>query len=337
MKNLIRKEFENITMPSDCAKEIRQSMETVHPGEGKNYRRVLRPIIAVAAILCLLLSATAVGVQKGWLDGFLGNSEKAEGVEELQLTAKEGNMEVTVDRMMADGPFVFVRFSVRTKGEVNAAEQFEVNGFPSEALEGRIHMIFAEGPIDLPLSERGQAMVGKECLRSEGVSRTYDLIRLDDGSDINFCSYTMGIILLELPSDYEGLELSLSLEKLRNWTSAENGGYITEERETYLIEESIVLSDSKAKLMSMEDGRQVKVHTLGVQIQGFDFPLCDEEGNWISGVVLKDGTKLPFKPGYQTQDYYTEEMQWSKCPLKEIVDPREVSAVYVGDVLYPLH
>lgn len=337
MKNLIRQEFEKITMPSDCVEEIRRSMEMAHPVERKNYRRVLRPILVAATILCLLLSATAVGVQKGWLDGFLRNSEKADGVEELQLTAKDGDMEVTVDRMMADGPFIFVQFSVRTQGEVNAAEQFEVNGFPSEALEGRIHMIFTEGPIDIPLSERGQAMVGKDSLRSEGVSRTYDLIRLDDGSDINFCSYTMEILLFDLPSDYEGLEVSLSLEKLRNWSPADNGSYITEEKETYLIEESMILSDSKAKLMSMEDGRRVKVHTLGVQIQGFDFSLCDGEGNWNSGVVLKDGTKLPFKPGYQTQDYYTEEMQWSKCPLMEIVDPGEVSAVYVGDVLYPLH
>lgn len=337
MKNFIRKEFDKVRMPDDCAGEIRQNLEVAQPVHGKKLRVLPRALIAAAVVMCLLISVAAVGVQKGWLDDFLGSSENVEDVQELQLTAQDGEMEVTLDRILVDGPFVYLQVSVRTQGDVNAAEVFEGDPLlPESGIEARLRTIFANGCLALPLSERGQEMVNMEKLYADGPTRMWYVSRLDDGSDINFCSYTMQIVLAELPADYEGLELTLCLDKQRTWIPLE-GEYTTHEEQVPMIEERVVLTDAKAKVMTMEDGRQVKVHALGVQIQGADFEVCDETGVWNSGVVLKDGTRLPFKPSWSTQDYFAEEMQWNICLLNEMIDPDEVAAIYVGDTVSPLN
>ena len=103
-----------------------------------------------------------------------------------------------------------------------------------------------------------------------------------------------------------------------------------------IIREIIELSDAKAVSAKIQDGREVKLHTLGVQIQGADFAVCDENGEWNSGVVLKNGTKLQFKPGVAAQDYYAEEMQWNICLLSRVIEPAEVAAIFVGDTIYPI-
>ena len=87
----------------------------------------------------------------------------------------------------------------------------------------------------------------------------------------------------------------------------------------------------------MKDGRQVKVHSLGVQIRGADFEVCDENGDWNCGVVLKDGSRLSFKPGYSAQDYFAEEMQWNVCYFDDLIAPQDVAAIYTGDTVYPLN
>lgn len=338
MKDFIKKEFEKVCMPHNCAEEIRQNMEGVQPVHRKKLRSLRRVLIAAVMTMCLLISATAVGIQKGWLDDFLGNGVTVEGVNELQLTAQDGKMEVTLDRMLVDGPFVYLQVSVRTQGDVNAAEAFEGDPMlPESGIEKRLYTTYANGYLALPLSERGQEMTKMQNLPSQGPVRTWNVTRLDDGSDINYCSYTMQIILAELPADYEGLSLTLRLDKQRTWIPVSGGGHATDEESVAIIEEPIVLTDSKAKVTTMEDGRQVKVHALGVQIQGADFEVYDANGKWNSGVILKDGTQLPFKPSWKTQDYFTEEMQWSICLLNKVIVPDEVVAIYVGDTLYPLH
>ncbi len=338
MKDFIKTEFEKVCMPDDCTERIRQSMERVQPVHRKKLRSLPRVLIAAAVIMCLLVSVTAVGLQKGWLDHFLGNSENVEGVSELQLTAQDEEMEVTLDRMLVDGPFVYLQVSVRTQGDINAAEVFEGDPMlPESSIQQRLYTTYGNGYLALPLSEQGQEMTNMEKLPTQGPVRTWNVTRLDDGSDIHFCSYTMQIILAELPADYEGLNLTLRLDKQRTWIPLSGGGYTTHEESVAIIEEPIVLTDAKARVTTMEDGRQVKVHSLGVQIQGADFEVCDENGDWNSGIMLKDGTKLPFKPGWSAQDYFVEEMQWSICLLNEVIAPDEVAAIYVGDTLYPLN
>ena len=54
------------------------------------------------------------------------------------------------------------------------------------------------------------------------------------------------------------------------------------------------------------------------------------------GVVLRDGTKIPFNNSYLTRDYYEEAAQWSLFSLSRMVDPAEVSAIYPDQTLYPL-
>lgn len=338
MKDFIKKEFENVCMPNDCAEEIRQTLDGVQPVYRRRLRSLPRVLIAAAVTMCLLFSVTAVGIQKGWLDDFLGNSETAECVNELHLTAQDDELEVTLDRMLVDGPFVYLQVSVRTQGDVNAAEAFEGTPMlPDTTIQGRLSTTFTNGEIYRPLSERGQKMVGKKELLSEGPCRMWYMTRLDDGSDMNYCSYTMQIIMAELPADYEGLSLTIHLYKQRTWTYTSHDGYTTDEKESAIIEEPIVLTDAKARITTMEDGRQVKVHALGVQIQGSDFDVHDGNGEWISGVILKDGRQLSFKPSWVAQDYFTEEMQWNICLLNEVIAPDEVVAIYVGNSVYPLN
>ena len=337
MKDHIRTEFDRIHMPQSCSARIRQSIEEAQPVHRKKLRILPKALIAAAAIMCLLVSAAAVGIRAGWLDAFLGSSE-VQDVKELQLTAQDGEIEVTLDRMLTDGPFIYLQVSARTQGDVNAADAFKRgSGLPECGIEERLYTIYAKGNILLPLSERGRAMVGTSGLSSEGPAGTWHITRLDDGSDRNYCSYTMQIILGELPANYEGLELTLRLDQQRAWTRSEGGLYTTDEKATALIEETIVLTDAKAKITTLEDGRQVKLHSLGVQIQGCDFAVCDENAKWNSGVVLKDGTKLPFTPGWGTQDYFAEEMQWSHCPLNKVIDPNDVASIYAGDAIYPVN
>ncbi len=337
MKIFVKNEFEKICMPDDCAEQIRQNLQTAQTVQRKKHRALPRILIAAAVVMCLLVSVTAVGIQKGWLDDFLGNSENVEDVQELQLTGNDGEAEVTLERMLTDGPFVYLQVSVRTEGNVNAAEFFEGDPLmPESGINERLHTTFANGVLSFPLSERGQEMVNMQELTGDGPCRTWYATRLDDGSDINFCSYTLQIILADLPADYEGLELSLRIDKQRTWIP-HGEGYTTYEEETPIVEERISLTDGKAKVTTMEDGRQVKVHSLGVQIQGADFEVYDENGDWNCGVVLKDGTRLPFKPGWSTRDYFAEEMQWNICLFNELIDPQDVVSVYVGDTVYPLN
>lgn len=338
MKNLIREEFDKIYMPDDCAEEIRQKIDGTQPVHRKKHRSLHRVLIAAAVIACLLVSVAAVGHQKGWLDDFLGISEHTEDVIELQLTAQDEDMEVTLERMLADGPFVYLQVSVRTQGDVNAAEAFEgIPSVPESGIMERLYTTFADGPISLPLSKTQQARLNMQAVSSDGPTRLWRTSRLDDGSDPNFASFTLQILLADLPADYEGLKLNLRLDQCRTWTALEDGSYTTDEEEVALIEETIVLSDAAARITAMEDGRQVKLHTLGVQFQGIDFHVCYLEDEWESGVVLADGTRLQFKPGWTSQDYFSEEMQWHICLLSEIIDPNEVVAIYVGDMVYPLN
>lgn len=338
MKHFIKKEFETVSMPQACAHGIRQAMEEMRPAPGKKLRTLTRVLIAAAVTMCLLVSVAAIGIQKGWLDDFLGNSEKIEEVNELNLTAQDGELEVTLDRILTDGPFVYLQVSARTRGNVNAVEAFENDPMmPENVIQKRLETLFTDGEISRPLSRRGQEMVGMKTLSSEGPTRTWYMTRIDDGSDIHYCSYTMQILMAELPADYEGLGITLNLYKQRAWTEAPGGGYTTDEEQVSLIEENIILTDAKARVTTMEDGRQVKIHALGVQIQGSDFAVCDGNGNWNSGVMLKDGTQLHFKPGYLAQDYFAEEMQWNLCLLNEVIDPEDVVGVFVGEKLYPIN
>ncbi len=337
MKHFIKKEFEKIHMPHSCAEEIRLQLEDAQHTAVKKFRSLPRILIAATLTMCLLLSATAVGLKKGWLDDFLTNSAAVNDATELQLSAQEDAVEVSLDRMLTDGPFVYLQVSVRSKGDVNAAEIFEGDStLPESGIEQRLHFTFADGYLNLPLSTLGTEKVGMQQLSSQGPKRTWHVTRLDDGSDKNFCSYTMQIILGDLPVDYEGLEVSMHLNKQRTWIPYGGGGYATDEEEVALIEECIVLSDAKARVTTTEDGRQVKIHSLGVQIQGADFQVYDANHDWNSGVILQDGRRLAFKPGWSTQDYFTAEMQWHICPLEEMINPEEVTAIYTGDAVYTL-
>ncbi len=337
MKHYIKNEFEKIHMPHSCAEEIRLQLEDAQPTAEIKLRSLPRILIAAALTMCLLLSATAVGLKKGWLDDFLTNSEAVNDATELHLSAQEEAVEVSLDRMLVDGPFVYLQVSVRSKGDVNAAEVFEGDPtVPESGIEQRLHFAFTDGYQALPLSEAGQEKVGMQQLSSSGPYRTWRVTRLDDRSDRNYCSYTMQIILGNLPADYEGLELSMQLNKQRTWIPDVGGSYATEEEAASLIEECIVLSDAKARGTTTEDGRQVKVHSLGVQIQGTDFQVYDANYDWNSGVILQDGRRLAFTPGWSTEDYFTAEMQWHICPLEEMINPEEVTAIYTGDAVYSL-
>lgn len=338
MKNFIRKEFDKVYMPDDCAEKIRQNLEAAQPVHGKKLHVLPRALIAAAAAMCLLISVAAVGLQKGWLDDFLGSSENVEDVQELQLTGQDGEIETTLERMLVDGPFIYLQVSIRTQGNVNAAEAFEgIPSVPESGIMERLYTTFADGPISLPLSKTEQAMLDLQAISSHGPTRAWYTSRLDDGSDPNFASFTMQIILADLPADYEGLKLNLRLDKYRTWIPLADGGYTTDEKEVAIIEECIELTDAKARETTMEDGRRVKIHSLGVQIQGADYALYYSKEEWNSGVVLKDGTRLSFKPGWTAQDYFEEEMQWHICLLSEIIDPDEVVAIYAGDTVYPLN
>ena len=330
MKDFIKQEFDKVNMPQDCAESILYSMAQGQSQNRKKHRSIPRILIAAAVIMCLFVSVAAVGYQKGWLDDFLSNSTSVNGVQELNLTAENDEIQVTVDRMLSDGPFLYLQVSVRSQGNTNAAEAFM--GIPTEPESGireRLYALYTNGALLYPVWENENLNTP-----TEGPNLTYAIHRLDDGSDVNFCSYTLQILFLQLPENYDGLRFTLRLDKQRNWSATPDGGHRTDEEATALIEETFTLTDTDAK--TMEDGRRVKIHTLGVQIHGADFNVADEDMNLAGGVVLKDGTKLPFASGYTTDECYAEEIQWSIYALSEAISPQDVTAVYVGETIYPL-
>ena len=336
MKDQINRVFSSIQMPDECAQQIRSALAQGAVTPKKPRRLLLRSLIAAAIAACLLLSVAAAGLSKGWLDDFLGESETVEHVQELDITANFREQEVTLERLLMDGPFLYLQVSLRTQGDVNAAEVFEsFYEYPETSPKDRVSLHIANGMLVLPLSEHGKEQTGLEFLSVGAPARSFRLSRLDDGSDINFCSYTMQFLILDLPADYEGLKLRLRLEGQRTWYPDGGDRWDTQERLVYLLEEEITLTDVAAREAQMEDGCAVKIHSLGVQIRGRDFAdVAKGAQEW--GVVLADGTKVPFNNFYLTRDYYEEAAQWSLFSLSRIVDPAEVSAVYLDQTLYPL-
>ena len=336
MKNKINQVFDSIQMPEDCAQQIRAALAQQTKPSKKPRRLIYRSLIAAAIAACLLLSVAAAGLSKGWLDDFLGESETVENVQELDVTANFREQEVTLERLLMDGPFLYLQVSLRTVGDVNAAEVFEsFYEYPETSPKDRVSLHIANGMLVLPLSEQGKAQTGMEFLSVGSPARSFRLSRLDDGSDINFCSYTMQFLILDLPADYEGLKLRLRLEGQRTWNPDDGDRWYTQERQVFLLEEEITLTDAEARVAQMEDGCAVKLHSLGVQIHGTDFAAVAKEAQeW--GVVLTDGTKVPFNNFYLTRNYYEEAAQWSLFSLSRIVDPAEVTAIYLDQTTYPL-
>ena len=336
MKDQINEVFDSIQMPDSCAQQIRSALDQGAVTPKKPRRLLLRSLIAAAIAACLLLSVAAAGLSKGWLDDFLGESETVEHVQELDITANFREQEVTLERLLMDGPFLYLQVSLRTQGDVNAAEVFEsFYEYPETSPKDRVSLHIANGMLVLPLSEHGKEQTGLEFLSVGAPARSFRLSRLDDGSDINFCSYTMQFLILDLPADYEGLKLRLRLEGQRTWYPDGGDRWDTQERQVFLLEEEITLTDVAAREAQMEDGCAVKLHSLGVQIHGRDFAdVAKGAQEW--GVVLRDGTKIPFNNSYLTRDYYEEAAQWSLFSLSRMVDPAEVSAIYLDQTLYPL-
>lgn len=335
MKNIMNQVFDRIQMPDDCAQRIRTELSQHAKQPTKSHRLLYRSLIAAAIVACFLLTVTAAGLCKGWLDDYVGNSDAAENVQELNLTARYQDQELTLERLLMDGPFLYLQVSLRTQGDVNAAQLFECfYDQPETSVKDRVSMDLANGMILLPLSERGKELTGQEALSIGSPARYYHLSRLDDGSDPNFCSYTMQFLIIDLPADYEGLELYLRLEGQRSWTRDRNR-WETEERRIILLEEEIVLTDAKAREATMVSGCPVKIHSLGIQVHGTDFAAA-AKGAEEWGVLLADGTKVSFNNSWLTQNYYEEAAQWNLFSLSRIVDPDEVIAIYLDQTVYSM-
>lgn len=323
---------------------IRHSFQALEPSEGfegkvleaaqhtkKSPRILPRTLIAAAVVVCLIVSVAAVGYTAGWLDRWLDTNSDVNYFKTNTLYPDiEGTADgltVTLDKFLCDGPFVYFQVTMRSEEEIKTSYYDNV-------------MTCVSYPEFIPYVD---PQTGKQALDFGPSSSCADQ-RLDDGSDPRVRTYAIRVSLRMLES-YTGDTLILSLGKIPSAEEVEAAfphGVAVEELLTY----EFTFENKNYREAKLENGTQIRINSLGVGIQGYEFfGWADENGNYkegtldatVCGVILKDGTRLNFLTstlGYDER--CSSEEYWNNSPLPEVIDPEDVVAIFSEDTVYPL-
>lgn len=325
--DLIRSSFNNLTPSEDLEEKI---MKATH--EKKSKRKYLpRLIIAAAVIVTLVISVAAAGYA-GWLDQWLNtNSDPQYFKDNTQYPNVEGSTEgisVTLDKFLCDGAYVYYQVTLQSD-----------NGFSSESYWELVHteiaytqpIAYIDPETQTERYDYGPGGAGADC-------------RLDDGSNPKVRTYAVRYALNGYKKyDNCSLVLCISREPIKEEVDAAfpDGVALVE-----LLRYEFKPVDNVLREAALEDGTKIRINSLGVGIQGYEFfGWADENGNYkigtldatVCGVVLKDGTRLNFLTstlGYDER--CSSEEYWNNSPLPEVINPEDVVAIFTEDAVYPL-
>ena len=333
---------------------IKQTYESAEPGEGftervlsaaarRQARGPRRGIMALLIAAVVLLSSVSVAAYaspafRHWLFGVV---EVAEGEQE-QVETRTGDLDLTVDygflrehygACFCSGRFLFIEVELTT----DEAREISPEDFNRAFLQNGEQLVMT---YDTPY------LYGKYSMEDEGFVQ-YP-IRLDDGSTPGYARYTY-CYTLQRP-DYEGSVLRLQLWEPMQWAEGEDGTMTAVNGGTRkkLAEVQIERTrPEEERCLWMADGSQVRVGPFGIEVSGRAFagrrlseenPNADGAYEMISGVVLDDGTRVPFLNNGVRGDFpeQPEETIWSAVPFAAKTDPARITALYCGAERIPL-
>ena len=331
---------------------IKQTYQSAEPGEGFTERvlsaaarqqagRPRRGWIAALIAAVVLLSSVSVAAYaspafRHWLFGVVDVAEE----EQEQVASQTGDLDLTVDygflqehygAYFCSGRFLFI------EAELTSDEAREIS--PED-----FSRAFLQNGEQLVMTYDKPYLYGKYSMEDEGFGMYR--IRLDDGSIPGYARYTY-CCTLQRP-DYEGTVLRLQLWEPMQWTEDGDGAMIAVNGEIRkkLAEVRIERSrPAEERRLWMADGSEVRVGPFGIEVQGRAFPrwrLSEEDADgacaMISGVVLDDGTRVPFLNDGIRADFpeQPEETIWSAVAFSAKTDPARITALYRGEELIPL-
>ncbi|MBQ4565449.1 MAG: hypothetical protein IJA48_03780 [Oscillospiraceae bacterium] len=317
---LIRSSFRSLQPRDDLAESVLSAAEE----KQHSHRWFAKGLIAAAIACCLVVSVAAIGYTCGWLDRWLDTGSNPDYFESKTLYPQaEGavdGLSATLDKFLCDGPFIYYQVTLHSD-----------TGFHSESYREITHTVISY-PEPIPLAD-GSYDYGPGSIGSEQ--------RLDDGSDPNLRTYAVSLVLF----DHNAQRLVLSLSRQPTIEEADAAfpeGVMLKE----LLRYEFQSENESYREAALEDGTKIRIHSLGVGIQGYRFfGWEDENGNQAEGrldaatcgVILKDGTKLHFLTsslGYY--DTVPPEEHWNNSPLPRVIVPEEVVAIFTEDAVYPL-
>lgn len=317
---LIRSSFHSL-QPTD---HLEQKILSAAEKKRRPHRWVTRSLIAAAIVCCLVVSVAAVGYTCGWLDRWLDTESDPDYFESNTLYPQaEGavdGLSATLDKFLCDGPYIYYQVMLRSD-----------TGFQRESYWETTHAVISY-PKPIPLAD-GSYAYGPGSIGSEQ--------RLDDGSDPNLRIYAVSLVLFD--HDAQSLILSLSKQPTIEEADAAFPEGVTLKE---LLRYEFQPENKGYREATLEDGTKIRIHSLGVGIQGYRFfGWEDESGKQTEGsldattcgVILKDGTRLNFLTsslGYY--DTVSSEDYWNNSPLPQVIAPDEVVAIFTKDAVYPL-
>lgn len=306
-------------------------------GEARRPRpqpRLLRGALAAALLLiCLTCTAAATGVLKSWLGGVLElpDDTLAENANtgDLLLEQDVDGMHVRYGQFLCEGRFLYFEVEI-TKADKTPVTQEELCSVTFDNVFGCA--------LTINYDEHG-------VVREEGgVGKTY---RTDDGSVPGRERYTVVWTLSR--HDYVGQVLHIQIWEPYEWEQRPDGVYVAlnSNRRKVLAETNIIRqTPASERRFRTEEGREVRICSLGAELQNCDYvqrlvrfdASASASGELSCGVVLADGTRVAFRDNYDYDydDDVPPEEKWTAASFLTAVDPAEVTALYLGEALWPL-
>ena len=308
-------------------------------------RMALRIGIAAAVVLCLSITAAAAGL--GLLERRLKpgdtnqilTGERVQGylAEHVQDVALEGTVDgihLIYTNLLTEGRFVYMEV---------LAEREDGQPLDREALDTDMFFNYLE------LSYNPNASSALETDTSYSVGWISRVAQLDDGTEESFAHYAVGLTLMQREGVKEYLTLMLTTpDTLTPDPSMPGVSFVTPGD----VLDSVTVPLTKPEDMrscTLEDGRQVKICHLGVDIQGLSFfdeilqgqVLSDGDIAWPDdyGVVLRDGSRISFLTNLTDLSWYVfreDDETIVAAALSEVIDPAEVVALYSPGGEFPV-
>lgn len=307
--------------------------------KAKPQRRLVPALLAAAVIVsCLTVGVFASPTIRHWLFGVVSVGQPVQ----TQIETQTGRLDLTVDygdiqerfgEFFCVGRFLYteVEFTSSEKSQITDDDILELWNRHSDQLELTYDEKYTEGPY---------LVEGEGWVRSQ--------IRLDDGMQPGYARYTFLWTLKR--HDYDGTLLRVQLWEPKEWGPERNG--VREARNDTtrrMLEEKLIerKTPEDERTCYLADGSEVRLCSFGAEVQGREFAQWDMHakkpdaygtGAIDSGVVLADGSKLPFlyggSRGYSAE--IPDEQTWSAVPFSAALDPAQVVALYRADETFPL-
>ena len=326
LNELIQHSFETLEPSDTLAQNI------LNVTQKKTNQRILpRAFIAAAIVSCMILSVAAVGLTTGWLDAWFDTDSNEDYLNSSTVYPAISNtvdgLTLTLDKLLTDGPFLY--FQLTVESDQGEAPEVFTDIYP--AVRYLEPIAYTHRETGTELLDHGPGVVGSDC-------------RLDDGSNPGCKTYTIALTLNSMECyEVDRLILKFYLNPSEEELAAAFP-YGVPAKE--LLQFEFATKNSRYREASMVDGTPVRLYSLGISIQGYEFfGYTDENGNRTDGtidatpygIVLKDGTKMHFRTatlGYD--DNIPSEQWWNACPLGQVINPEDVVAVFTPNEVLPL-